>query len=215
MKKTSRYDPSGSIEAQFEPGSRGRVLRNIPGIKRKREMDRAEFREYVHALEKIIGIYEQDQRLTADDVCKIHKLWLGSVYEWAGRYRSVNASKEGFMFAAAAHIPRLMSGLERGPLYRFTPCIFESRDEIIKALAVVHTELILIHPFRDGNGRLARLIATLMAWQAGLPNLDFGGISGKKRQEYFSAVRAGLDYNYEPMIEVFDSVIQRTLRGRK
>ncbi|MBI5789654.1 MAG: Fic family protein [Candidatus Schekmanbacteria bacterium] len=72
-----------------------------------------------------------------------------------------------------------------------------------------------MHPFRDGNGRLARLIATLMAWQAGLPNLDFGGIQGEKRQEYFSAVRAGLDYNYEPMIKVFDSVIQRTLRGQE
>ncbi|MBI5789655.1 MAG: Fic family protein [Candidatus Schekmanbacteria bacterium] len=143
MKKTNKYDTSDLIEAQFEPGSRGRVLKNLFGIKSKREMDRIEFREYVHALEKLISIYEQDQRLTADDVCKIHKLWLGSVYEWAGQYRSVNASKEGFMFAAAAHIAGLMSDFEKGPLYQFTPCVFESRDEITRALAVVHTELIM------------------------------------------------------------------------
>ena len=37
-----RYDVSGLVEAQFEPGSRGRVLRNRLGIIRKRDMDRAE-----------------------------------------------------------------------------------------------------------------------------------------------------------------------------
>jgi len=47
-------------------------------------------------------------------------------------------------------------------------------EEVIKALAVVHTELVLIHPFRaEGNGRVARMLATLMALQAGLPPLDF------------------------------------------
>ena len=41
--------------------------------------------------------------------------------------------------------------------------------------AAVHAEPILIHPFREGNGRCARLLATLMGLQAGLPALDFGG----------------------------------------
>lgn len=42
MKKTENYDTAGLIEAQFEPGSRGRVLKNLLGIKRKREMDEIE-----------------------------------------------------------------------------------------------------------------------------------------------------------------------------
>jgi hypothetical protein len=33
---------SGLIEAQFEPGSHGRVLKNLLGIKNKRKMDQAE-----------------------------------------------------------------------------------------------------------------------------------------------------------------------------
>ena len=49
-------------------------------------------------------------------------------------------------------------------------------DEIAEAIATVHTEYILIHPFREGNGRLGRLIAVLMGLQAGLPVLDFGAI---------------------------------------
>jgi cell filamentation protein len=41
-KIANRYDVSGLVEAQFEPGSRRRVLKNLLGIRRKREMDRLE-----------------------------------------------------------------------------------------------------------------------------------------------------------------------------
>ncbi len=39
-KESGRYDVSELVEAQFEPDSRRRVLKNLLGIKRKREMDR-------------------------------------------------------------------------------------------------------------------------------------------------------------------------------
>jgi cell filamentation protein len=77
---------------------------------------------------------------------------------------------------------------------------------------VVHTELILIHPFRDGNGRCARLLAVLMGLQAGLPLLDFGGIRGDEKHRYINAVHAGLDQNYKPMTQIFQRVIERTLK---
>jgi Fic/DOC family len=67
--------------------------------------------------------------------------------------------------------------------------------------------LILIHPFREGNGRCARLLAMLMGLQAGLPTLDFGGIRGAKKKAYIAAVHAALDRDYAPMTEVFRSVI--------
>lgn len=38
------------------------------------------------------------------------------------------------------------------------------------------------------------------------------GIRGKKRKEYFAAVQAGLDCDYEPMKKVFRSVLSRTRR---
>jgi cell filamentation protein len=69
-----------------------------------------------------------------------------------------------------------MVELEKGPLHQYTPCRVTAMDEIVRAIAIVHTELLLIHPFRDGNGRTARLLAILMALQAGLPPLNFSGI---------------------------------------
>lgn len=79
-------------------------------------------------------------------------------------------------------------------------------------MAEVHVELVLIHPFREGNGRVARILAVLMGLQAGLPALYFDKFSGRKREEYFAAVRAGLDRNYGPMEKLFSVVIERTLQ---
>lgn len=114
---------------------------------------------------------------------KIHKTWLGDLYEWAGEYRQVNVSKGDFPFAAAARVPSLMEEFEGNLLMRYTPCNFKSRAEVIRALAETHVELVLIHPFREGNGRLARVLSILMALQAGLPLLDFSLIAEEIKQE--------------------------------
>lgn len=215
MKKSVKYDTSALPEAQFEPGSHGRLLKNKLGIKSKLAMDKIEREEQLRAIEKLAGIYDVNHRFTAADICNIHKVWLEKIYAWAGKYRQVNVSKGDFHFAAAAQVPKLMSELEKTELHEFTPCHFKSMEQVIKAIAVVHTELVLIHPFREGNGRVARLLSILMAVQSGLPPLDFSRIAGKKKKEYISAVHAGMSKNYAPMEKIFISVIRRTLRVRE
>jgi cell filamentation protein len=68
------------------------------------------------------------------------------------------------------------------------------------------------HPFREGNGRLARLLSTLMGLQAGLPFFDFSAVEGKNREMYFVAVQADLDRNYKPMEQIFSGIISRSLQ---
>ncbi len=209
----NRYRAEGP-EAEFEPGSRGRVLRNRLGIRSVREMARRESEALLAATQRAIDETRVDQRFTAAQVRHLHLLWLGEIYVWAGEYRQVNMGKGDFMFAAAGQVPRLMLQLERGALREFTPCRFADTEEQARALAVVHAELILIHPFREGNGRCARLLATLMALQAGLPALDFGGIRGETKRRYILAVHAALDRDYLPMTAIFRGVIARTLRAQ-
>lgn len=203
----TRYDIDHLVEAQFEPGSRGRVLRNLLGIRGKRQMDAQEAVRLEAATDWAIRHVAADQRFTAADICRWHRQWLGELYSWAGDYRQVNISKGSFVFAMAAQVPRLMREFERDVLARHTPCTFGNPDEVLAALAVTHCELVLIHPFREGNGRVSRLLSTLMALQAGLPLLNFSGIRGKQRTAYFAAVQAGMRRNYAPMVEVFRKVV--------
>ncbi len=151
-------------------------------------MDVFEAEQYTLVQLKLMGMYSREHRFSAADICTIHREWLGDVYEWAGQFRNVNILKGDFTFARARHVPQLMKNFEKDVLKKYTPCIFTSDDEIVAALAVVHTEMMLIHPFREGNGRAGRLLSVLMALQAGLRGLDFSGIRGKKRQEYFRAL---------------------------
>lgn len=203
MKKSDKHTTAHFSEDQYKPGSNDQVLRNRLHIIRKREMDVIEAELYALVLPKLMATFTKDHRFTAADICTIHRAWLGDVYEWAGQYRQVNISKGDFSFAMARHIPQLMQDFEKELLKEFTPCRFKTDEEIVTALAVVHTELMLIHPFREGNGRVGRLIAVLMALQAGLRGLDFTDIRGKKRNEYFAAVQSGLDKNYGPYEEDF------------
>ncbi|WP_322565772.1 hypothetical protein [Thiohalophilus sp.] len=74
-------------------------------------------------------------------------------------------------------------------------------------------ELVLVHPFREGNGRCARLLASIMALQAGLPVLDFSLLSKMKKADYFAAVQAGMDRNYRPMEDLFAEIIENSIRA--
>ena len=205
---TTRYDIDYLTEAQFERGSRGRVLRNILGIRSKRAMDEIEASKLVETTDWAIRHVTTDQRFTAADICQWHTEWLGEVYPWAGKYRQVNIGKSGFMFAMSAQVPRLMLKFERDVLARYSPCAFENLEDVLKALAVTHCELVLIHPFREGNGRLSRLLSQLLALQAGMPLLNFSSIKGKRREDYFAAVRTSMERDYTPMIEVYRRVIK-------
>ncbi|MBU0676076.1 MAG: Fic family protein [Proteobacteria bacterium] len=210
MKDEGRYNVSGLVEAQFEPGSGDKVLRNLQGITDPEVMSLAEVNALAEATDAILRKFDQEHRFTADDICLLHKIWLGKIYEWSGQYRQVNVSKGEFTFAMAVQVPKLMAQFEQEQLRKYTPCLFENTQEVVMAIAEVHTELVLIHPFREGNGRVSRLLATLMALQAGLPLLDFSAMNEKKGK-YFAAVQAGMERNYKPMEMLFAEIIENTI----
>jgi len=169
-----RYVTPSGPEAEFEPGSGKRVQKNRLGIRRKKEMDRAEFEALLAAQEGYLDCIGPHTRLTAEMLRRMHFDWLGGIYEWAGRYRTVELTKGDFRWPPAFRIAENMDVFEKGALARCTPCRPGPLGEVARYIAEVHAVLLLIHPFRDGNGRLARWVSDLMAFQAGLPAPDYG-----------------------------------------
>lgn len=207
--RTSRYQATG-VEVAFEPGSRGRVLRNMLGIVRVRDMNLAESQALEIAQNLALDRFDTDHRFTDHDICDLHVLWLGPIYPWAGQYRSVDIGKGGFQFAHARLVPGLMAELGRMVLKKHTPCRPANDVTLALALAEVHAELILVHPFREGNGRLARLLAVLMALQSGLPPLDFSPMLGRGRRIYIGGIHAAMGRDYQPLAAVFEKIIVRS-----
>ncbi len=210
MRDRTRYTVEGLAEGEQEPGAIEPILRNRLGLQSQAALDQAERLALDATQTRLLDLYTRTHRFTAADLCKMHARWLAELYTWAGRYRQVNLSKDGFLFAAAHQIPSLMHHYEKRFLKRYTPCCFKHLDEIANAIAITHAELILIHPFREGNGRLARLFANLMALQAGLPFLDFTTLV-EERIFYIVGIQEGLEGRYERLTGLFKTVIQKTL----
>lgn len=75
----SRYDAPG-IEAEFEPGSRRRVLRNLLGIRLAGEMSRAESAALLQAQEHLVDSFSLEHRFAARDICEMHRVPQGKWY---------------------------------------------------------------------------------------------------------------------------------------
>ncbi|MBI3527218.1 MAG: hypothetical protein HY067_04545 [Betaproteobacteria bacterium] len=72
---SDEYGAQGT-EAEFEAGSRGRVLRNLLGIRSTREMARRESEALLAATQQLIDDTDVDQRFVADDICRMPRTWL-------------------------------------------------------------------------------------------------------------------------------------------
>lgn len=211
MDDNNRY--SVPEDEDYEPGSDNEVLKNLLGIKDKETMEQVEEIELERTGNELPGIFGSDYQFTELDIRQIHKLWLADIYPFAGKFRTVNMSKGGFHFAASQYINKSMQEFETKFLKLYTPCK-NSGNKLADALGIVHVELIIIHPFREGNGRVSRLLANIMAMQAGLPQLNFEPIDKTMNPEgynkYILAIHHGILGNYEPIKEVFSEILKAT-----
>jgi cell filamentation protein len=194
---TDRYQVTG-IEGEYEPGSDGQVLRNRVGIRSATEMDALELQLLQSLYGEVLFTNFPNRLLRVADLMDWHRMWLGNVYEWAGQQRSVNIGKDGFQFAAAGLVPGLLDTFERDCLRAWTPCTGMAAEALARAIATTHVEFVLIHPFREGNGRLARLLADVMAVQAGFEPLDYSTWE-RDKATYIAAIHAGLGRDYQLM----------------
>lgn len=204
---SNRYQADG-VQGESQPGSGGQVLANRLDIADPDEIAEAELILLQRLYEAVLLHDLPNDALRVEDLVSWHRRWLGNLYDWAGQMRSVNVSKDGFMFAAAGLVPQLLRAFERDCLTQYTPCHGMDEDALAVAIAVVHVELILIHPFREGNGRLSRLLADVMAVQAGREPLDYSDWDSDKAT-YFAAIRDGQGNDYAPMKRLVELALAR------
>ncbi len=208
---SQRYQTPKGIEAEYQPGSGRRVLANRQEIRSRRTMDQAETDELERVQIEYLQVITPDTRFDAALICQMHRDWLGGLYAWAGRYRTVELSKPGFQWPPAYLVEQNMRVFETELLHSLTPCRPGTLEEVAEAIARVHAELLLIHPFREGNGRLARWLADLMALQAGypLPTYQFTGRgSQKERARYLNAVKKGYLKEYAELTAFFADTLR-------
>jgi len=197
-KKKIKYSIS-SDEAE------GANLPNKLGLKTQDEIEQAELEGFLYAYTILFDELTEKTKFNLKYIFRIHKLALGHLYSFAGKPRTVNLSKGGFMFPPAKFLNESLKDFENGVL-KILPADYTSKEELIKAIAKVHAELLFIHPFREGNGRTARLLANLMCAKAGYKLLDLENFSKEKFDNYIKAVQQAATGNYQLMEKIISSL---------
>ena len=177
------------------------ILPNLLHLNEKEDIDNAEFEGFLYTELYLTDKLTSRTKFNEKYIQQIHKLALNELYSFAGKYRTVNMSKGGFLFPAAQFIPQSMSTFENDIL-NVLPNTYKNEESLISDIAKVHGELLFIHPFRDGNGRTARILANLMVRKQGYNGLHFERIDEKVFIQYVTAVQRVAEKNYEPMKEV-------------
>jgi Fic family protein len=145
-------------------------------------------------------------QLTEWEIRQIHNLIMRSVApDEAGRYRNldVRSAGTGYQYPTAFLVPALMKDLIEW-LQNFSTLSLHP----VEYAAIAHLKLVAIHPFRDGNGRTARLLMNLILISQGYPIVS---IPYQKRAEYIDAiVEAQQNHVEQPFIAL---VLQTAVRS--
>ncbi len=78
-------------------------------------------------------------------LAKINKYLFEDIYDFAGKIREVNIAKGNFRFAPLMYLQASLENIDAMPQVNF--------DQIIEK----YVEMNIAHPFREGNGRAARI----------------------------------------------------------
>lgn len=114
----------------------------------------------------------------------LHRKMLGSVWSWAGRYRTLNTNL-GVPFE---QVPGAMRALVLDTRTWVDGGVYEP-DE---AAVLFHHRLVAIHPFPNGNGRLGRIAADYLIASLGRERFSWGASSYASTAELRSAYLACL-----------------------
>lgn len=102
----------------------------------------------------------------SESILKIHQYLFQDVYEWAGKVRTVNISKNGKPFFDGERFPMGFKYIDT-LIDDFERISSKNTIEISQKLAEILDNLNFLHPFREGNGRAQREFIRVLALQKG------------------------------------------------
>jgi len=154
--------------------------------------DHEEVVGHARAIELIYSYIARNSGITKEDLFDLHKAvqieQITDIYKPVGKWKvepngttaiTDNQQQVFLEYAAPNAVPALMDNWFE-IVNRFLKDKLNS-DQALTAYAEIHISLVRIHPFFDGNGRIARLVANLPVISSGLPPII---IPTEKRREY-------------------------------
>ena len=173
--------------------------------------DQAEARNLDHALDYLEKLAaDQRKPLLESDIRQVHQLVLEGIDDSAGSYRSilVKISGSGFDPPGPEQVPAEMAELGAWLAGASAPGQRFAEMQGLVYAAVAHAWPVYIHPFVDGNGRVARLLMNLLLMRYGYP---IAIITKEDRRRYYDALEQSQSSDLSPFLGLVTECIHESL----
>lgn len=195
------YDTNAIEGSTITLQETGMILfdRRVPEGKSLREI--SEVQNHKDAFDYMLK-YNGD--ISRNFVLKLHKLLMHNIlWKYAGTFRDVRVYVRGagFVPPEPKYVDREFKRLMlwyRANKKKYHPVV---------VAAYFHHVFESIHPFRDGNGRVGRLLLNFVLRKNSLPMIN---IKYKNRSKYYAALEAGNKGDLRPMSDLIIEYLERT-----
>jgi Fic-DOC domain mobile mystery protein B len=170
----------------------------IPNLATKEELNEWERENILLAREWATSDRTAPLQMVSDQyIRKLHEKMFEETWKWAGAYR---LTEKNIGVPVHEIRERLMA------LFGNVRYWIENKTYSLDEIAVrFHHRLVYIHPFPNGNGRHARLIADVLVMKLGNPAFTWGSANlveeGATRTRYLEAIRTADDGEIQPLLQ--------------
>lgn len=115
---------------------------------------------------------------------RLHTEMFGEVWSWAGRIRSIHLSIGSDPGHIAEHLAQLCDDIHGREPYL---------PDLLEQAVLIHHRAVQIHPFRNGNGRWARMLSNIWLRVHQQPLVEWPATIGREspiRAEYLASLRS-------------------------
>jgi len=181
------------------------VLRKGITIGGRSIQEHLEAKNHLEAVHLLYQLADAKRKVTEQDILELHRLVMSKIDEAiAGKYRKQQVYIEG-----AAHVPPAPDGVPGLMRQAINEMNAPGKGiEAVKSASRIHHLVAWIHPFVDGNGRMARLLLNLKLMRAGFPPIV---LLKTERQSYYSALEKADDGDLYPITTIISNSVERSL----
>ncbi len=166
---------------------------NLLGLTNKDLINEAEA-EGITKAEFFVFELDSEVFISTTLMLEIHKIGFGKLYDWAGKWRTVQVSVGQIEPPPPNQVLQAMYQFIDNLNFKIS--ISKTHQQHIDCLIFAHYEFIKIHPFNNGNGRTGRILMNIVAMKFGYQPLNLYAREGESRKVYINAMKAADKGNY-------------------
>ncbi|MEK7196249.1 MAG: Fic family protein, partial [Nitrospirota bacterium] len=192
-------------EDSTRPLDSTRYFETSQGIKTYSEVAEILAVSVAKTIEALIDKNPADINITPEWICKLHNDIAGSLFPaWAGRLRSVNVVVGTHTPPPYFEVPVYVRQYCNDLATRLSFAEEEkSIEKIAETLAFADWRFQWIHPFRDFNGRVGRILLSAILFSLKLPPAETASIEPKEKERYLKALAAADTGDLSMLIEIW------------